>query len=93
MSEKEWKEAIEECRSSGMNIKAWCHQKGIKYSSYIYWVKKLSSQPQQWVQFQTASAANNEIKISCGNLIISVDKKTSLELLADVLKVVNDLCC
>ena len=31
---REWKEQIQECRSSGMTVAAWCKEKGISQCTY-----------------------------------------------------------
>lgn len=31
---REWAEEIEECQSSGMKIREWCHMKGISCNTY-----------------------------------------------------------
>lgn len=98
MGADEWKRVIEECHASGISIKSWCRQQGITYSSYQYWSKKLKNRNQQWAQVQALPKAhltkgNAEIKIHCGKITIDIDDKVSLQLLADVLRVVNDLCC
>lgn len=45
--EQRWRDRIEECRQSGMSVKAWCLQNGLKYTSYYYWVKKFKIMDQQ----------------------------------------------
>jgi hypothetical protein len=92
MGAAEWKKVIEECHASGISIKSWCKQQGVTYSSYQYWAKKLKNQPQQWAQVQALPKANAEIKIHCGKITIAIEDKVSLELLADIFRVVNDLC-
>ena len=32
----EWTRQVEECRNSGLNVRAWCEQNGIAVSTYIY---------------------------------------------------------
>lgn len=93
MGEAEWKKVIEECHTSGISIKSWCKQQGIKYSSYQYWARKIKNQSQRWAQVQqTLPETNTEIKILCKSILtIAVKDKVSLELLEDVLKVVNKL--
>ena len=39
--EQSWRVRIEECRQSGLSAKKWCLQKGLKNTSYHYWMKKL----------------------------------------------------
>lgn len=95
MSEAEWSTLIEECRTSGMSIKLWCEKHGITYSRYNYWVKKLQHQPQQWAQVTVPlrEATSNEIKLHCGKWTIAIGDDISLKLLADVLRVVDTVCC
>ena len=37
----EWTRQVEECRNSGLSIRAWCEQNGIAVSTYIYRQKKV----------------------------------------------------
>ena len=32
----EWTRQVEECRNSGLSVRAWCEQNGIAVSTYIY---------------------------------------------------------
>ena len=45
--EQNWRARIEECRQSGLSVKAWCLQNGLKNTSYHYWVKKFKIMEQQ----------------------------------------------
>ena len=38
--EQRWRDRIEECRQSGLSVKAWCLQNELRNTSYHYWVKK-----------------------------------------------------
>lgn len=37
----EWSERVAACRSSGMQVKAWCAQEGIPEKTYYYWQRKV----------------------------------------------------
>ena len=37
----EWSRQVEECRSSGLSVRAWCDQNGIAVSTYTYRQKKV----------------------------------------------------
>ena len=37
----EWARQVEECRNSGLSVRAWCEQNGIAVSTYIYRQKKV----------------------------------------------------
>ncbi|OLN28666.1 IS66 family insertion sequence element accessory protein TnpA [Desulfosporosinus metallidurans] len=45
--EQQWRDRIEEYRQSGLSVKAWCQQNGLKNTAYHYWVKKLKILEQQ----------------------------------------------
>lgn len=45
--EKCWRDRIKECRQSGLSVKAWCQQNGLKSSAYYYWVKRFKVSEQQ----------------------------------------------
>ena len=38
--EKKWRGHIEECRQSGLSIKKWCQQNGLRDTAYHYWVRR-----------------------------------------------------
>ncbi len=37
-----WKERIQAAEKSGLSIKAWCEQAGVRKNKYFYWRKKIS---------------------------------------------------
>ena len=37
----EWTERVRECRSSGMSVKAWCAEQGIKTARYYRWEREV----------------------------------------------------
>lgn len=47
----EWSRQVEECRSSGLSVRAWCDQNGIAVSAYTYWQKKV------WETFNQRAAS------------------------------------
>lgn len=51
--EQRWRDRIEECRQSGMSVKAWCLQNGLKNTSYHYWVKKFKIMDQKEAEDNT----------------------------------------
>lgn len=42
-----WRDRIEECWQSGLSIKDWCVQNGLKKTAYHYWARKFKLQEQQ----------------------------------------------
>ena len=38
-----WAEAIQECRSSGLSVKAWCETEGITTTTYYRWERAVLS--------------------------------------------------
>ena len=38
---QEWAARIQDCRSSGLSVRAWCRQEGINASTYYRWEREL----------------------------------------------------
>ena len=38
---QEWSARIQNCRSSGLSVRAWCRQEGINASTYYRWEREL----------------------------------------------------
>lgn len=38
---QEWATRIQDCRSSGQSVRAWCRQKGINATTYYRWEREL----------------------------------------------------
>ena len=38
---EQWKQLIIECQQSGLPVKKWCEQQGLKEQSYYYYLKKI----------------------------------------------------
>ena len=36
-----WKQPIIECRSSGMSVKEWCKERGLDFTTYYRWERKI----------------------------------------------------
>ncbi|WP_291300119.1 IS66 family insertion sequence element accessory protein TnpA [Desulfosporosinus sp. BICA1-9] len=51
--EQSWRVRIEECRQSGLSVKKWCLQNGLKNTSYHYWIKKFRILDQQEAEDNT----------------------------------------
>lgn len=98
MTRIEQQELVTECRASGMTAKAWCEAKGIQYRQYVAWATKLNREGQnnqrQWadVTMTKEDDSTSEIRLNCGKWTICVGSGFSPALLADVLRVVDDVC-
>jgi hypothetical protein len=90
---------VSECRASGMKAKAWCEAKGIDYRRYLAWATKLNREgrnepKQQWAEVAITKEEStlSEIRLNCGKWAICVGTGFNPALLADVLRVVDDVC-
>lgn len=36
-----WRPIIQECRTSGMNVKAWCKENNVSEQQFFYWQRRL----------------------------------------------------
>lgn len=98
MTKQEQQALVAECRASGMTAKAWCEVKGIEYGRYVNWATRVNREGQhqslQWadVTMVKEDHIRSEIKLICNKWTICVGTGFSPTLLADVLRVVDDLC-
>ena len=81
---KEWALKIKECRSSGLTVRQWCRNEGIRTQRFYYWQKKLFMllSPQQHTEFaelpssshiqEPSTGTNAFAKISVGSLSVEL---------------------
>lgn len=43
---EQWRERIRDYRDSGLTMRAWCAARGFTFNQLKYWLRKLSSEPQ-----------------------------------------------
>ena len=58
----EWSRQVEECRGSGLSVRAWCEQAHIAVSTFNYRQKKVWDMLQQRNQFVEVSLPANEYR-------------------------------
>ena len=56
----EWSQQVEDCRSSGLSVRAWCKQNGIAVSTFHYRQQKVWNALQQRNQFVEVPLQTNE---------------------------------
>lgn len=100
-----WRDRIEECRQSGLSIKAWCSQNGLKNTTFHYWVKKLKTLEHQEAGANTFAEVvllpetrNNtkclvkaELSLSYGNFSINIPDGFNPTTLTELVKVLQKL--
>jgi len=104
--EQHWRARIEACRQSGLSVKAWCLQNGLKNTSYHYWVKKFKIMEQQVAgnsfaevvllpegnnSTKETSSMKSEFSLSFGDYSISILDGFNPITLAELVKVLRTL--
>ena len=83
VSAEEWRQRIERCQSSGMSVKAWCEENGIKVGAYYFQLRKLREaviEENQIVALgQPEPARKCEIQINAGKMQIRLPDTASAE--------------
>ena len=93
---KEEKEQfIEEFKNSGLSISSWARKNGLPISTVTRWVSKHDkkskhSKDVKFIEIK-ATQSGKTLKMEIGAVNILVDRYTDLELLAKVIKVVNEI--
>ena len=95
-----WEQRLAEFESSGKNIKAWCHEQGIRENRFYYWRRKLRSNPdkkEQSVKWLSLALDNgnkgrinpNSIALHVSQVTIEVNKGFDQHLLKEILQVLQ----
>ena len=83
---------------SGKTKKAWCKETGVGLSTLHRWLRQdkspMNPQPlQNWISvISTAPVPSKDLEIHVGKCTIPIDRRTDLNLLAGVLKVLVEVC-
>lgn len=102
---RQWMERIAQYRNSGLTMKAWCEQHGIKMDQLKYWLYKRKRPTHEtgaqagnrspWIPLQvdeSPSDNTSSIRISIGSACIDIRPGFEPSLLVDVVKVLKALC-
>ena len=85
--EQNWEAMVLECQESGLSVKEWCLQKGIKPNTYYARLRKLREKVcREIVPIEAPkSEPLSEIKIVSGDIAISLASNVSQETLTKIL--------
>jgi hypothetical protein len=92
-----WQRQIQQCSSSGLNIRAWCRNNGIKPSTYYYRLRRTREQicknagevRQQIVPISaghTDAREDDAIKIKCGDITVTLASRICPESITAVIR-------
>lgn len=96
-----WKTRIEDCKSSGLNIRSWCKDNKVSASQYHYWINKLykeeSSDNVKWAK--VTLEPENEKTINESPIILhfhgvkmEIPKALKKDAIAEVLAAIASVC-
>lgn len=86
--ERNWVMLVRECQQSGLSVKAWCEQNGIKASTYYARLRKLREKVcQESVPLESSEQAKktSEIKITSGDIVVNLPSDVACETLTKIL--------
>lgn len=92
---REWDQRVANFKQSGLSVKKWCDQEGLKANQLRYWLKKLDesrevAEKPQWIPVTLVhpqSEGNKKaLPIKIGKVIIEVSPGYDPELLSDVVR-------
>ncbi|MBZ9623665.1 transposase [Clostridium sp. FP2] len=97
-SKAQWITLVKEYNSSGLNLAAWCREKGISKSSiypYLKKIKALAADPseQKWGTVTIPkNVGTSSISLKVGTITLDIRDGFNKGTLIDVLEVVMELC-
>ena len=87
-----WMEKLEDWRSSGLSIAAWCRQNAEGYHRFRYWRKRLEAQPSaptgRFVEL-TLGHGQSPLRLECNGIYLHVDRGFDPGLLTEILAVLK----
>ena len=86
--ERNWEEMSLACRQSGLSVKKWCRQNGINASTYYARLRKLRENVCRnivSIEPEIPQLLKSEIKISSGEIIVTLPLDASAETISTVL--------
>ena len=85
--ERNWETMISECQQSGIPVKEWCHLNGVNPSTYYSRLRKLREKVcNEIIPIEAPMAETiSEIKITSGEIAISLASNVSQETLTKIL--------
>ena len=86
--ERNWEEMSLACRQSGLSVKEWCRQNGINASTYYARLRKLRENVCRnivSIEPETPQIRETEIKISSGEITVTLPLDASAETISTVL--------
>lgn len=96
-SVSQWFKIVQEFKSSGLNLTAWCKVNNVSKSSIYPYLKKFNSQceptNQQWgTVFIPKSVDESKISLKIGAITVNINNGFEKETLTDLLNVVLKIC-
>ena len=95
-----WRSRLEQCKSSGMTVKAWCETQGCSLNQYYYWKRRFSvstanlATPSQWVQVNVVETDTTPaINLYIGQARIEVQQGFNPTLLQEVVAAIGRTSC
>ena len=91
VSLNEWQQRIIDCQNSGMSVRAWCLENGIKKSSYYNYLRRIRESvleesciiPIETPQAEIQTTA--EIRIDAGSITVTLPENVSADRLTAVI--------
>lgn len=100
-----WLPIIQECRSSGMTVKAWCSQNNINEKQFYYWQRRIRKEAANELQLTVAKNSGPFVELAppaevpadtaadiilhVGNFQLDIRNSASPALLEHLLRVVS----
>ena len=93
---RKWASDIHERQQQGMSVKQWCEEHGITTKTYYYRLKRVRQACLEECEPEIVSLASvipsvtSAADIRIGNAVIRIDEHTSVSLLKNIFKALDD---
>lgn len=94
-SKEDKEQLISEFKASGLSMTKWCHEKQIPISTFNGWIKKGSKKIKSITTPKFVELTSNtpitrsSLRLTIGSVCVEIDSYTDLNLIARLIKAVN----
>lgn len=89
----EWATQIQDCRSSGLTVEAWCEQHGIKSTTYYYRLKRVREELCEQIPFPIGTIeqppSKSAVTVHANKMTVEIADGTSEQTITAVIRALS----
>ena len=89
-----WTDKVRQWRSSGLSAAAWCKERGVIYSQFLYWRERIAQKAvEPFVELKDPQSDESGIEIDIHGITVRLAKEFDASSLLCCLKLLRAVAC